>query len=251
MKMGTEDKNKVRWLIGLLVVAGGAFYFNVLSDSSPSPSPATQPKSVISERNSTADLSPADPAASARTALPVSTPRNAPRSRSEEFRPAFRSKKPEDRIDPHKIDPTLRTDLLAKVQEDKSEIGARNLFQFGAAPPPPTQPKGPEPIVKVAKAFIYPQPAAPPPPPPPPPQPAPEPPIDVKYYGMAAKKIDGKKTAFFLDGEAIIMAPEGGIVKKKYRVVRIGLTSVLMENVENQKQQSLPLSEDAGANMGN
>jgi hypothetical protein len=49
----------------------------------------------------------------------------------------------------------------------------------------------------------------------------------------------------------IILAPEGGIVKKKYRVVRINLTSVQMENVDNKKQQSLPLAEDAGANMSN
>jgi hypothetical protein len=40
-------------------------------------------------------------------------------------------------------------------------------------------------------------------------------------------------------------------VKKKYRVVRIGQTSVLMENIDNKKQQSIPLAEDAGANMGN
>ena len=65
-------------------------------------------------------------------------------------------------------------------------------------------------------------------------------------------QIDGKKTASFLDAENIpILVPEGGLVKKKYRVVRVTATSVLMENTENRKQQTLPLAEDAGANMGN
>jgi len=126
----------------------------------------------------------------------------------------------------------------------------RNLFQFGAAPPPKEELKGPEPKVVVAKAYVFPKPVPPrvdtPPPPPPP-----DPPIDVKYYGLATTRIDGKKTAFFLDGDNIILAPEGGIVKKKYRVVRIGLTSVQMENVDSKKQQSLPLAEDAGASMSN
>ena len=36
----------------------------------------------------------------------------------------------------------------------------------------------------------------------------------MKYYGLATKRIDGKKTAFFLDGEEIILAPEGYTVKK-------------------------------------
>jgi hypothetical protein len=33
--------------------------------------------------------------------------------------------------------------------------------------------------------------------------------------------------------------------------VRVGATSVLMENTENKKQQTLPLSEDAGASLSN
>jgi hypothetical protein len=245
MKLGTEEKWKVYALGGLLAVAAYFVYDNF--SSSPS-TPA--PKSVVSERNNAVEVPPPDNGAAARSALPTA-PRQAPtRARSDEFRPALRSRRPEDRVDPLTIDPTLRLDLLAKVQEVKSEGGARNLFQFGAAPPKEL-PKGPEPIIAVAaKKFDFPRPDPPPPPKVEPVVP-PEPPIDVKYYGLATKQIDGKKTAFFLDGENIILAPEGGLVKKKYRVIRIGVSSVLMENVDNKKQQSLPLAEDAGANMGN
>jgi hypothetical protein len=73
----------------------------------------------------------------------------------------------------------------------------------------------------------------------------------MKYYGLATKTIDGKRTAFFLDGDNTVLAPEGSIVKKKYRVVRVGATSVLLENTDNKKQQTLQLAEDAGANMSN
>jgi hypothetical protein len=241
VKFGAENKKEL-WALGVLgVVAAYFLYTNVLSNSGPAPAA----KPAVSEGSSV----PAPETAPA-AAQPV---RKATlRARSDEFRPVFRSKRPEDRVDPHSIDPTLQLDRFTKVQAVALPPATRNLFQFGAAPPPP-KPAGPEPIVKptVAKAYIYPQPDRPkvtPPPPPPPP----EPPIDVKYYGVATKKIDGRKTAFFLDPENnIILAPEGGMIRRKYRVVQIGLTSVLVENTENKKQQTVQLAEDAGANMGN
>ena len=50
--------------------------------------------------------------------------------------------------------------------------------------------------------------------------------------------------AFFLDGDEISVAAEGDTVKKRYRVVRIGVNSVLMEDMESKRQQSLPLTEE-------
>ena len=52
----------------------------------------------------------------------------------------------------------------------------------------------------------------------------PPPPFTPKYYGLATKQIDGKKTAFFLDGEDIILATEGMTVKKRFKLVRIAPT---------------------------
>jgi hypothetical protein len=244
MKLGAEDKKKLYALAVLGVVAAIAFYTQVLDNGSPTPSPAPTPAATNPSAPPPAAMpSAADPAPRAAKKL-VS-------GRGEDFRPALHSKRPEDRIDPLTIDPTLRTDLLAKVQEIKPEGGTRNLFQFGAAAPK-EELKGPEPkIAVVAKMFDYPRPLPPPPPKAADPPPPPEPPIDLKYYGLATKTIDGKKTAFFLDGDNTIFAPEGAIVKKKYKVVRIGATSVLMENTENKKQQTLQLAEDAGANMSN
>ncbi len=156
-----------------------------------------------------------------------------------EFRPSMK-KRPEDRVDPNKIDPTLRLDLLAKVQSVSLEGGARNLFQFGAAAPPPSTPLAP--IPKVGKVVVN---GPPPPPaviPPPGPPPAPSaPPIPLKYYGFTNTKGEPRKKAFFLDGEEIIVAWEGETVKSRYRIVHIGVNSIEMEDTQFKSKQTLPL----------
>src|SRR5262249_25149660 len=147
---------------------------------------------------------------------------------------------PEDRIVPDKVDPTLRLDLLAKVQNVESAGGTRNLFQMGPPPAKPVElPKGPEPVVVIGPAPPAPKVETPPPPPPPPP------PIPLKFYGFSTVRGNAKKTAYFLDGEDILSASEGDTLKRRYRVVRIGPNSVLMEDTESKRQQSLPLAEES------
>ena len=93
-------------------------------------------------------------------------------------------------------------------------------------------------------------PEAPPPPPPPgPPVVPPPPPITMKYYGLATKRIDGKKTAFFLDGEDILLATEGMTVKKHYKIVRINAETVVIEDTDVKREQTLKISEDAGGTV--
>jgi hypothetical protein len=151
------------------------------------------------------------------------------------------SKRPEDRIDPMTIDPILRLDLLAKVQGMELAGGSRNLFQYSTPPVKTEALKGPEPKVvpkpgsQSAKAGDDPaKPAGPPPPPP----------INLKYYGFSTARDNGMKKAFFLDGDEITVAAEGDTVKKRYRVVHIGVNSVVMEDTESKRQQSLPLTEE-------
>ena len=58
--------------------------------------------------------------------------------------------------------------------------------------------------------------------------------------------IDNKKTAFFLDGEDIILATEGMTVKRRYRIVRINAESVVIEDTDVKREQTVKISEDAG-----
>jgi hypothetical protein len=251
MKFGTEDKKKVWALAALGVVAAYFVYSNVLSDSSGS---AAAPKSaVITERERVAaeatGAAPAVVPAPLASSQPSAPPRRlgaSSRSRGDEFHPSLRSKRKEDQIDPLTVDPTLHLELLAKVQDVKLAGGQRNLFQFGEA----VRLAGDEPKI-VPKREAYGPPVPPPPPPPPGPPPVvPPPPMTMKYYGLATKRIDGKKTGFFLDGEEIILATEGMVVKKRYKVVRINAESVVLENVEfKNQQQTVKIAEDAGGTL--
>jgi hypothetical protein len=220
--------------LGVLVVIGGYFFYsNVLSGPS-----ASAPEHSASPVRHIGSLPPEAPNYAAKQA--IARRATSPRT-TEEFRPSLKPKRPEDRVDPMSIDPTLRLDLLAKVQAVDMQGGNRNLFQFSTAPPPPL-PK--ELIVKVAGAGGK-NPNLPPPGPPPPPVAPPPPPIQLKYYGYSSARGDNRKHAFFLDGDDILVAGEGDMVKKRYRVVRIGVNSVVMEDTQFKHEQTLPLQEEA------
>ena len=228
MKLGANEPKKVAALAVLVVGGGYVFYANVIS--SPGPSAAVPAAAVSSALAS----------APAPVSAPVSAPRapeHTTRSRqSDEFHPVFRSKRPEDRPDPELSDPTLRLDLLAKVQQVSVSGDGRNVFQFYEPPVKPL-PK-PEPVVTLPPPV---NPAPPAPPPPPPPLK-----IPLRYYGFSSVVGSTAKTAYFLDGDDILVAKEGEMVKRRYKVVRIGTNSVVMEDSESKRQQTLPLEEAAG-----
>ena len=235
MTLGVDDKKKLRWLAVCGVGLAGAMYYSFFSGPDVPSAPAPTARTAVA---------PAPTAA--QPAGPPSAPRGTTaRSRSEEFRPALRSKRAnEAAIDPSRIDPTLRTDLLARVQAVELAGGSRNVFQFGAAPAKVEPLKGPEPIVAPKRAFVGP--IQPPPPEPPKPRvDPPPPPIPLKFYGYTTARDNGKKTAYFLHNEDIILAAEGETVERRYRVIRINATSVVMEDTEVKKQQTLPLVEEA------
>ena len=168
------------------------------------------------------------------TTPPASGRAAASRRTSQEFRPPWKHK---TAIETSSIDPKLRLDLLAKVQAVELGQAARNLFQFGAAAAP-ALPKEPHPIIpKTPDDIRREQEAAAGPPPPPP--------IPLKYYGYTAQRVDGHKRAFFLDGDDIFVAAEGDVVKRRYKVVRIGVNSAVVEDTQLNNTQTLPLAEES------
>jgi hypothetical protein len=227
MKLGANETWKVV-LLGALVLVGGYLKFSDTFSSSSPGAPASKTTAV-------SPLAPDTPAAApARTAQ-----RNRSRGQSDEFHPVLRQKRPEDRIDPAKVDPTLRLDLLAKLREVESASTGRNVFQFGPPPVKVEQLKAPEPKVIPAQMPAVAASSGPPVPPPPPP-------IPLKYYGFSSAPAGSGKTAFFLDGEDILVAKEGDTLKRRYRVVRVNPNSVVMEDTESKHQQTLPLEEIVG-----
>lgn len=228
MKLGAEPK-KVAILAGLLAVAATVYFLN-LGDSGGGEAAALPKLTPVAPGPRPAATAAPAPAAARET------------RRNREFRPSV--KRPgEQPLDPSAIDPTLRLDLLEKLQTVSVETSGRNIFEFGAPPPPPAAAKPPEP-------KIIPQPVAQAPPaeiakPAEPPKPQ-APPIPLKFYGFISTPRGADRRGFFLDGEDIVVAAEGETIKNRYKVVRIGINSVEMEDLQFQQRQTLRLEEQRG-----
>ncbi|HUA19254.1 MAG TPA: hypothetical protein VMB25_10960 [Bryobacteraceae bacterium] len=229
-KVGAEPK-KIAVLVVLVLAAGYFFISSRNSDESSAEAPrpaANTPPPVTSPR--TAARPETRPAG--RVAQTIQTG-----SSGAEFHPSLKIDIP----DPSRIDPTLHLAELAKLKNVSVEAGARSLFEILAAPPPsPEQLKVKEPDkIKVARRF-----AGPELPPKPLPRPEPKaPPIPLKFYGFVNKTKAGDKRAFFLDGDDIVIASEGDIINKRYKIVRIGVNSAVVEDTHfnSNNQQTLPL----------
>jgi hypothetical protein len=240
MSLGKINKKTAVWLSLLGLLAAYSVYTNVLSGPDTPPSSATH----------TAADSASSPVTMATAVGSAAAPRvPASRGRADEFHPVYIPRRIEDRLPGEKIDPTLRGELLAKVQSVSLAGGARNLFAF-SPPPPKEAPKlaGPEPKVAVVRPFVGPKEPPPPAPPKPPTPPPPPPPITLKFYGFATRSDSGKRTAYFLDdaGE-ILMASEGDTVKRRYKIVRIGTSSVTIDDLDAKHQSSVPIIDEGPA----
>lgn len=238
MKLGAEPK-QVAILVGVLAIGAVAWFIG-------SDSPRSQQSSTTAAR-------PAQPMVGGPRTLPVvasqTKPRPALRAAVQEFKPVLKSRRVEDRLDPTTIDPTLRLDLVKRLARVKIEGGTRTIFDFGAAPAP-KQPDPPKifPTPPVDRAKLTPSPG-------PPinlmtpgaqPQKPQAPPMRLKFYGFVGGARTKTKRAFFLDGEDIFVAGEGDVIQKRYKVVRIGLNSVVMEDLEFKSEQTLNLEEQQG-----
>lgn len=129
------------------------------------------------------------------------------------------------------LDPTLRLDLLASVEQTQYEGSGRNIFTSEPDPvaiqapiaPANTDPNAPH-------GYVTPT--------------IPTPPqIPLKFYGFA-NKVGEPKRVFLIQGEEVFVAGEGEIVNRRYKVVRISPTSVEMQDmVYSGPPQNIPLTQ--------
>lgn len=235
MKVGAEPKKLA--ILGLLsVVAVYVFYTNVLS-----PAPDIPPQA----RRPATKSGPTGALAVAQQAAGQPPRRRSTRETLQEWTPNLKPRRPEDRPDPRKVDPTLRLDLLAKLQNvTYSGGGERSLFDFSTAPPPKT------PDIKIlpkkgapgaAGAVEPPKPAAEAGKPAEPIKPK-APPVPLKFYGFISNR-DGRR-GFFLNGDEIFTVSEGQLVQSRYKIVRIGLNSAVISDTQFEgHRQTVPLEE--------
>ncbi len=208
----------------------------------------------ISNRNSGGSDAPGAsvaPATSSRPALPAVAQRAAVRPRAglgknqgggnpKEFRPSMR---PPKGVEPSSVDPTLHLNALVKLQEVKLEPTARSLFEISATPPPTAAEMklAAEPAIIKPVFVLYGPKYEPPPPPPATPR---APAIPLKFYGFVNPARPDVKRAFFLDNEEIVVAGEGDLIKKRYKILRIGVNSAEVEDTTfkgDNTKQTLPL----------
>ena len=123
------------------------------------------------------------------------------------------------------LDPTLRLDLLEAARAVEYAGSSRNIFEAYVPPPPPPAPVPPPEIAPLAPAK----------------PPAPQAPL--KFYGTTEGP--GKpRRAFLIDGEEnIFIAQQGEIVATFYKITRIGVTSLEMEDTRTQQPLQLSLED--------
>lgn len=236
LKLGAEPK-KVMILAGLLVVAGVVYLINRGGENNPAGTAAVKTPAPLKAMPAV----PGRPAAKAAT-RGGTTQAGGRGSSGQEFHPVL---KPKDPVDTSRVDPTLRLDRLAKLKSVRIEGGSRSLFDVSAAPVvaqiPKVKPIVPGPLQ--AALTTGPNKAAPPAPATAKTEPA-APPIPLKFYGYTSSQRPGPKRALFLEGEDIFIAAEGDMIKGRYKVIRIGVNSAVLEDTNFKSQQTLPLTEE-------
>jgi hypothetical protein len=214
MKVGTEDKKK-------LIIAGVAGFFAIFAlyylyselfggtTNPPQPTPA-----VVVTSSSTQTAGPN---------RSVSTP------------PGFVAGKGAAQqvgTTSGKLDPTLHMEAMLVTESLVYGGTGRNIFAGADTVAP---------VSSIPKPIAQARPSVPLPPPPvvnlgPPPPP----PINLKFFGTSTSA-SGVRKAFLLNGDDVYLASAGDVVQRKYRVISIAPTTILIEDIPNNNKQSLPL----------
>jgi len=125
------------------------------------------------------------------------------------------------------LDPRFHWPELTASQNIKYQAGGRNIFTMEE--------------VKIEKTVSPVRPPIGPELPPTPTPPPPPPPIPLKFYGFASKSNEPKRI-FLADEGEVFVARQGDIVERKYKIVQINNTSVIIEDVLNSNRQTIQLT---------
>ena len=153
-------------------------------------------------------------------AVAPNVPRTAPRSAAQ----------PSEKIDPAELDVKLE----ALNRESGDPVGStRNPFRFQPKPPPPAPPP---PRIESPPSYV------PPPAPTGPPGPKPIGEL-IKFIGIV--ETGSSRIGAFSDCRYTFSGREGEIIEGRFRVVRIGVESAVLEYVDGRGRTTLPLNGQA------
>jgi hypothetical protein len=114
----------------------------------------------------------------------------------------------------------------------KSGVGQRDLFDFATpppTPPPPLPSAPPVAVVETAPAVVE------------SPTPPPLPPLNLKFIGSFEGRKGLKVAVLMTDHKEVLTAQAGEVVANRYRVVKIGLESVDLQEVGTERVRRIPL----------
>lgn len=201
MQLGLENKKQTMWaaiLGGIALVACVYVYFSSFSGSSSPGAQAAVPSAA----------SPRTPARASKT-------------------------KPGKKTRVENLDPTLRLDLLASVEQTRYEGNGKNIFVAGDDTIP----------IPIGTGHTDTKKAEDTPPGYTTPTPPPVQPIPLKFYGFASSPGEPKKIFLKLNDD-VFVAGEGEIVDRRYKVIRITNTSVEIQDVVTSgPSQNIPLTQ--------
>jgi hypothetical protein len=134
--------------------------------------------------------------------------------------------------------PVPRIDLARLTTElPETTAGKRDLFRFGAAvrdsdlaelPPVETQRPVPLPTPAIDTAYV-------------PPAPPSLPPLNLKYLGSVENRAGVKVAVLMTERREVLTGQAGDMVANRYRIARIGLESVDLEDVGSGQSRRIPL----------
>ncbi len=214
MNLTPDMQKKTAAVVGFVALAGGILWFELFRDGGPPAAPAAPVVVTVPAGPVVKTVGPGSPMAAAGVAAG----------------PAAKSLG----TAASQLDPTLRMEAMLVTESLVYSGGGRNIFSSSSVPvniPKPVAPvrmaggKTPQPV------FVPPpQPAGPPPPPP----------IDLKFFGVATTP-EGKRRAFLLHGEDVVVAMDGEIVQRRYKVITVSANSIVVEDMAYNNRQTLPL----------
>ncbi len=216
---------------GLIVLSGLLFWFNSRGDDSPASSSSTSES-----------RSEAVPATAGNAAPVPATARakNVRRNRTVAGDRGLLRIRPVDATHGD-IDPTLRLELLARLQSVKEAKPGRSLFEIGpdpaAAPPPmPPVPRAPViPTMTPAQAAAAAQ-----------AQMQAQVNIPLKFYGFVRPDEQGHNNeGLFLEGDEIQVAGEGDLIDHRYLVRELNAFNARIEDTQIKQGQTLQVVPEA------
>lgn len=219
LRVGAEDKKKVYLAAALgviVLVLLGRFLWQTFGSTSPAPAPP-----VVRTASPPTPVAPA----AAGTAQSPGPETQGPRTSQQQDEEEPYAHEAVKVASSSALDPTLHPEVMRGAESLEYTGSGRNIFSPFSAPPP--IPKA------IASARLRPVDAGPAAPPPPPA-------INLRFYGYAAEK-NGHKQVFLLQGDDIFIAAEGDVVDRRYRVGKIGATSVEVEDLPFHHTQTLQL----------